>query len=438
VSTAEILLVLALLVANGVFAMSEIAVVTARRVRLQHRAEAGDRKAQRVLALKAQSTDFLSTVQVGITLVGLLAGAYSGATFADPLAAWLATWPWLAPYARFAALGIVVGVMTYLSLIIGELVPKAIALRNPEGIAAFVAAPVAVVARVATPVVRLLSASTNLVLAVFRLKERPEPGVTEEEIRALIKQATQTGDVAPVEREIVEQVFRLGDRSVAAIMTPRHDIDWVDLHATPEELREHLVEAHQPRVLVCDGELDKVVGIGFVEELLAEALAGRRPDLRHHARAPLFVPDTLSVFALLEQFRASHLHVALVLDEFGALEGLVTATDILEGLVGEIPSKPSDEPGPVVQRDDRSWLVDGATPVEDLASAIELPAIPDSEQGKYNTLAGLVMTRLGRIPRTGDRFTWGPYRIEVVDMDGRRIDKVLVERIDEDDEGRTG
>jgi putative hemolysin len=217
---------------------------------------------------------------------------------------------------------------------------------------------------------------------------------------------------------------------VAAIMMPRHDIEWVDLHATAAELREHLIEAHQPRVLVCDGELDTVVGIAFVEELLAEALAGHRPDLRHHARAPLFVPATLSVFALLEQFRASHLHVALVLDEFGAIEGLVTATDILEGLVGEIPSKPSDEPGPVVQRDERSWLVDGATPVEDLASTIELPPIPESEQGTYNTLAGLVMTRLARVPHAGDRFTWGRFRIEVVDMDGRRIDKVLIERLE--------
>jgi putative hemolysin len=422
-----LVLILLLLVANGIFAMSEIAVVAARRGRLQQRADAGDRRAARALQLKHDPTSFLSTVQVGITVVSLLAGAYSGATFAEPLAAWLAIWPWLAPYSAGIALAVVVGVMTYFALIIGELVPKAIALRDPERIAGLVTAPVAAVARLATPVVWLLSGSTNLLLAILRMRGRPEPQVTEQEIRALIKQATQAGDIAPVERQIVEQVFRLGDRRVAAIMTPRHEIDWLDAHHGIDGLRAHLVEAKHPRVLVCDGDLDRVLGVGHAEELLAELLARQAIDLRAHLKPPLFVPSTLSVFRLLETFRSSHIHVALVLDEFGAIEGLVTPTDILEGLVGEIPSAPSSEPGPILQREDGSWLVDGAAPVDDVAAAVGLPPVPPQEQGTYDTLAGLVMTRLARVPRTGDRFTWGGFRFEVVDMDGRRVDKVLIE-----------
>lgn len=422
----EILIILVLFVANGIFAMSEIAVVTARRVRLQQRAEGGDKRASAVLRLKDDSTHFLSTVQVGITLVGLFAGAYSGATFTDRLSAWLAQWPWLAPYAEVVALAIVVSVMTYFSLIIGELVPKAIALRNPERVASIVAAPVAGIARLATPLVRLLTGSTNLVLTVLRLRRMPEHGVTEEEIRALVKQAALTGDVAPVEREIVEQVFRLGDRRVSAIMTPRHHMDWIDVHDGIDGLRQHLAADRHPRLLVCDGSLDTVLGQVHVEELIEPLLSGQAIDLRTLLKPPLFVPDTMSVFALLETFKSSRVHIAVVLDEFGAVEGLVTPTDILEGLVGDLPVEAHSEPGPITVRDDGSWLVDGTLPIEDLERDIPLPAIPESEQGAYQTTAGLVMTRLARVPRPGDHFTWGHLRFEVVDMDGRRVDKVLI------------
>jgi putative hemolysin len=422
----EILIILLLLVANGIFAMSEIAVVTARRVRLQQRAEEGDRRAASALKLKDDSTRFLSTVQVGITLVGLFAGAYSGATLAEKLAVWLSQWPWLASYAEVVALVIVVSVMTYFSLIIGELVPKAVALHNPERVAGLVAAPVAAVARLATPLVRLLTASTNLVLTILRLRHAPEHAVTEEEIRALIKQAALTGDVAPVEREIVEQVFRLGDRRVSGIMTPRHDIDWIDVHAGVDGLRQHLAADRHPRLLVCDGSLDTVLGQVHVEELLLPVLAGDTIDLRKLLEPPLFVPATMSVFKLLETFKTSRVHIAVVLDEFGAVEGLVTPTDILEGLVGDMPDEAHAEPGPITKREDGSWLVDGTLPIEDLEREIPLPPIPESEAGAYQTTAGLVMTRLGRVPHAGDHFTWGPLRIEVVDMDGRRVDKVLI------------
>jgi putative hemolysin len=430
----EIVVIFLLLVANGVFAMSEIAIVTARKVRLQRRAEGGDRRAAAALRLKEDPTEFLSTVQVGITLVGILAGAYSGARLTSSLAAWFAQFPLVAPYSEAAALALVVGVITYFSLVIGELVPKGIALHNPEGVASVVAAPVAAIARLARPVVWILSVSTNLLLRATRVLPTSNRAVTEEDIRALIKQATQTGDVAPVEQKIVEQVFRLGDRRVTSIMTPRPDIDWIDIQDGLAGVRAHLSRAPHPRVVVCEGELDKVVGIAFAEELLARLLDGQavedllrllQPPL---LKTPMFVPDTLSVFHLLEAFRASRVHFALVLDEFGAIEGLVTPADILEGLVGEIPSEPASIHGPIVQRDERSWLVDGATSIDDLQASLDMPTVPEQEQGAYQTLAGFVMSRLARVPREGDRFTWGNLRFEVVDMDGRRVDKVLVER----------
>jgi putative hemolysin len=426
--TAEIVIILLLLVANGIFAMSEIAVVSSRRVRLQQRAEAGDGRAAAALRLKEHPTQFLSAVQVGITLIGIFAGAYGGATLTSHLSARLGEIAWLAPYREAVALAVVVSAITYCSLIIGELVPKAIALNNPEAIAGFVATRVATASRIVTPAVKVLSASTNFVLRMLRVHPRSDVAVTEEEIRALIKQATVTGEVEPVEQEIVEQVFRLGDRRVSAIMTPRHEIDWLDIRDGVAGIREHVATVAHPRILVCDGELDKVLGVARAEQLLERVLAGDGVDLRPLLVSPVFVPATMSVFHLVETLRSSRTHLALVLDEFGAIEGLVTSTDVLEGLVGEIPTEPSGEPGPILQRDDRSWLVDGITPIDDLSAAIELPPIPEAEQGTYQTLAGLVMTRLARVPHTGDRFDWGDLAFEVVDMDGRRIDKVMIER----------
>jgi putative hemolysin len=426
--SAELVIILLLLVANGVFAMSEIAVVTARRVRLQQRADAGDKGARAALRIASNPTEFLSTVQVGITLIGIFAGAYGGATLAEQLAARLAEHPLLAPYAEAIALAIVVTGITYLSLVIGELVPKALALHNPERIAAIVAAPVATVAKVATPLVKLLSWSTNLVLWALRIRPSSERNVTEEDIRALIKQATVSGDVAPREQEIVEQVFRLGDRRVSAIMTPRHDIEWLDVHEGIDGIRRHLELVKHPKILFCDESLDTVLGVARTEQLLALVLSGGAFDVRSVLQPPLYVPATLSVFQLIDRFRHSPVHFALVLDEFGAIEGLVTPTDVLESLVGEIPSEADEAAGPITTREDGSWLVDGAIPFEDLVAELSLPPLPDQEEGSYQTLAGFVMTRLARVPRTGDRFSWGDLRFEVVDMDGRRVDKVLIER----------
>jgi putative hemolysin len=427
--SAELAIILLLLVANGVFAMSEIAVVTARRVRLQQRADAGDKGARAALRIASNPTEFLSTVQVGITTIGIFAGAYGGATLAEQLAASIRQVPLIAPYAEAVALAIVVGTITYLSLVIGELVPKAVALHNPERIAALVAGPVASVAKVAKPLVKILSWSTNLVLWVMRIRPSAERNVTEEDIRALIKQATVSGDVAPREQEIVEQVFRLGDRRVSAIMTPRHDIEWLDVHEGVEGIRRHLAEVKHPKILFCDGSLDTVLGVARTEQLLALVLSAQAFDVRSVLQTPQFVPATLSVFQLIDRFRHSPVHFALVLDEFGAIEGLVTPTDVLESLVGEIPSEPDAAAGPITTREDGSWLVDGAMPFEDLVAELSLTPLPDEEEGAYQTLAGFVMTRLARVPRAGDRFAWGDLRFEVVDMDGRRVDKVLIERV---------
>ncbi len=427
----EILIIVLLLVANGIFAMSEIAIVSSRRARLAHRAEEGDARAAAALRLKDKPTAFLSTVQVGITLVGILAGAYSGATLTEQLAAWLAGFPAVAEYAEGLALAIVVGAITYGSLIIGELVPKAIALTNPERIAALVAGPVGLLARVATPIVKLLTLTTDLVLTMLRVPKNREAAITEEEIRLLIKQAALAGDVPEVEQRIVEKVFHLGDRRVNAVMTPRHEIEWLDVNLGVDGVREYLKTTRHPRLVFCDGDLDHVVGVAYVEDLLAAALDNQASNIRATLRPPVYVPDSISVFELVETFRREHMHVAMVLDEFGAIEGIVTSTDILEGLVGEIPSHPGDdEPGPVVRREDGSLLLDGMLSLDDLAVEVELPDIPETEVGHYHTLAGLVMTRLGRVPREGDSVTWGDWSFEVVDMDGRRIDKVIMKRVE--------
>ncbi|MEW6321612.1 MAG: hemolysin family protein [Acidobacteriota bacterium] len=422
----EIAIILALLVANGIFAMSEIAVVAARKVRLQQRAEEGDARARAALELAKEPGQFLSTVQVGITLVGILAGAYGGATLAEQLAAALQGFPPIAPYAEAIALGIVVAAITYFSLIIGELVPKNIALRQPEAIAGWVARPMRTLSRVARPLVALLTGSTNLALRVMGMRGGAEPGLTEDEIRAVISQGAESGALDATEETIVQRVFELGDQRVAAIMTPRVDIEWIDVTATTDELREFLASHVHTQFVVGRGELDNVVGIVRSADLLPVVLRGEPLALEALTREPMFVPDSMRAFQLLEAFRTSHKHVALVMDEFGAVEGLVTATDLLEGLVGGLPEDASDAHAPFVQRSDGSWLVEGATPLDEVLAKFELGELPPDEAGAYHTLAGFVLARLGRIPRPSDTFEWGGVRFEVVDMDGRRVDKVLV------------
>jgi putative hemolysin len=419
----EMVVVLLLLVANGIFAMSEIAVVAARKVRLAQRADAGDRRAQRALELAKAPSQFLSTVQVGISLVGVLAGAYGGATIAKALEPPIASVPLLAPYAEGLALGVVVAAITYLSLIIGELVPKRIALTNPETIASWVAGPMSAISRGAAPLVWLLTASTNLVLKLTGIKGEEEPHLTEDEIRAVISQGVQSGALERTEEALVQRVFRLADQRVASILTPRVDIEWVEVDAPPEKLREFLASHRHSQFVVCASTLDNVVGTVRAADLLPLMAAGRPARLREVMSEPLFVPDSTEVFKLLEVFRDSHRHAAIVLDEFGAVEGIVTVTDLLEAFVGAIPTEPAQRA--MVARPDGSWLVDAATGVDEVFGKLGL-GLPESEVGTYHTLGGFVLARLGRIPSEADAFEWNAMRFEVLDMDGRRIDKVLV------------
>jgi putative hemolysin len=423
----ELIVIVLLVVANGVFAMSEMAVVSSRKVRLQQRADEGDHRAQKALQLANDPTQFLSTVAVGMTLVSILSGAYAGATIAEALAVPVAAIPILAPYAEAVALGLVVAGITLLTIIVGELVPKRIALNHPESIAAWVSVPLSWLTRVGAPVIAVLTALTNAILRLFGVGGgQLEPHLTEDEIKAMISQGAETGVIAATEENIVQRVLQLGETRVAAIMTPRPDIEWIDRDASPEELREFLASHPHTQFVVCQGSLDNVLGIVWSKDLLPLAFRGALVDFTKLIREPLFVPDSMPAVQLLESFRSSHKHVALVTDEYGAVEGLVTVTDLLVALVGNLPVDAAEATGGFVARADGSWLVDGSTAMEDVIARFEIEELPADEAGAYHTMGGFVMARLGRVPKTADRFEWGGRHFEVIDMDGRRIDKVLV------------
>ncbi|MDQ3649183.1 MAG: hemolysin family protein [Acidobacteriota bacterium] len=422
----EVLFIFLLLIANGVFAMSEIAVVSSRKARLQQRAETGDAKARAALALAVTPDKFLSTVQIGITLVGIFAGAFGGATLSEKLAAQLALVPVLAPYSRPLALVVVVAAITYLSLIIGELVPKRIALNNPEGIAAMIARPMNLLSKVAAPFVYLLSISTAAVMKLLPFKEMQEALVSEEEIKVLIEQGTKAGIFEETEQALVESVLRLADRSVSALMTPRLDIVALDLNDAPDVTRERIVHSHYSRFPVCRGGLDNLVGVVKAKDLLARTVAGETLDLETAMKAPLYVPESRTALQTLEMFKGAHTHLAFVIDEYGAIEGLVTTNDVLEAIVGDITLAGPQAETYAVKREDGSWLLDGALPIDEFKDIFKVGEMPGEMRGAYQTLAGFIIKHLGRIPAAADHFEWGGLRFEVMDMDRNRVDKVLV------------
>ncbi len=422
----EVLFIILLILANGLFAMSEIAIISARKTRLQQLANEGNKKARTALELANSPNRFLSTVQVGITLVGILAGAFGGARIASKLAGPLAQIPGLAPYSSILGLGIVVVAITYLTLIIGELVPKRIALNHPERIAAMVAQPMKTLAAIAAPVVHLLSFSMEGVLRLLRVKSPPEPVVTEEEIKVLIEQGTEAGTFEVAEKEIVQRVFRLGDRQVNSLMTPRLEIIWLDLNQAADKSRQKVLSSSHSRFPVCRGSLDEVLGVAHVKDLLAISLSEQSFELTASLQAPLFVPESMKAFNVLELFKRSDTpHTALVVDEYGVIQGLVTVNDILEAIVGDIPSVEEFVEPLAVQREDGSWLLDGMLLIEALFELFQIKRSAGAES-KYRTLAGFVIDHLGQIPRSADHFEWQGLRFEVVDMDGNRVNKVLV------------
>ena len=424
--TFQILIILVLTVVNGVFSMSEMAIVSARKVRLQQQANQGNVKAQAALELAEAPNHFLSTVQVGITLIGILTGAFGGATIADSLAVYVKLIPFLAPYSEALTFGVVVLIITYLSLIIGELVPKRLALNSPEQIAANVAIPMRSLAAIASPAVRFLSASTDLVLRVLRIGPSMQPQVTEEEIKVLIEQGTEAGTFEEAEQAMLERVFRLGDRAVNALMTPRPDIVWLDLEDTEEENRHKMIESANSRFPVCQGGLDNVLGIMPVTDLLARSLSGQPLDLTLSLRQPVFVPESTRGLKVLELFKQTGTHMALVVDEYGVIQGLVTLNDIMVEIVGDVASSDEPEDPQAVQREDGSWLLDGMLAVDEFFEIFGIKDLPFDQRGSYQTLGGFVITHLGRIPAAADHFEWEGMRFEVMDMDGNRVDKVLV------------
>ena len=419
----EIAIVLLLILLNGYFSMSELAIVSARRIRLQQMAEQGRRGAGIAIALAEDPGRFLSTVQVGITLVGVLTGAYGGATLAGYVAAWLRGLPFVGGSADALAFGLVVVAITYLTLIVGELVPKRVALVAAERIAIRVAGPMRLLARIAAPIVWLLQRSTEGVLALLGIAREKEAPVSEEEVRMMIAEGTNAGVFHQAEREMIESILRLADRTVQAIMTPRFDVVWLDSAAPPEEIRAKLAASGHSRLIVCKGEIDELQGVVQTKDIVDQAMQGRGFDLAAAIRPALVVHESTTTLRLLEIFRSAAVHMAVIVDEYGSLVGIATPMDILTAIAGDLPEPGRDEPPEAMRRDDGSWLIDG---LMDLDGAERLLGRSGMREGHdFNTLAGFVLWRLGRLPRPGDAFEWEGYRFEVVDMDGRRIDKVL-------------
>lgn len=420
----EILIVLLLVLLNGFFALSELAVVSSRRARLQQHALDRRPGAETAIKLVDDPTNFLSSVQVGITLIAILSGAYGEAALADPFASVLEDLPYIGPHASAAASTIVIVSIAFVSLIMGELVPKRLALSNPEKLACLVARPMLLLSKVAYPIIWLLSAVTDLVLRLFGAPSTEDPRMTEEEVKTLIAEGTEAGIFQQAEKEMIEGVLRVADRTVRSIMTPRPDLIWLDLDDDAETIYETIAQGGHSRFPIARGDVDNIIGIVHAKDLLEYTRKNGALNLKELAHDPIYIHEGTPILKLLESFRAASLHIAVVLDEHGTVQGIVTPTDILAGIAGELPEhEDGDEPS-AVQRADGSWLLDAQMPVHEVERKLELRGLGDSES-EYTTLAGFVLDQLGHIPVPGEFFDWKGWRFEVVDLDGRRIDKVL-------------
>ena len=424
----EILVIFVLILFNGFFSMSEIAIVSARKVRLEQRADEGDAGAGRALQLSKETGQFLSSVQVGITLVAMLTGAFGGATLAERLTQSLARVPWLATSAATLSLVIVVLVTTYFSLVIGELIPKKIALNNPEKIASKVSGIMVFFSRLTSPLTRLLSSSTDLGMRLLGIKPSGEPPITEEEIKVLIDQGTQVGVFGEAEQDMVEGIFRLNDRSINAIMTPRTDVTWLDADDSIEEILKTILQSPYSRFPVSRESLDNVLGILKSRDLLEKQLSGEPFNLLDLLQKPLFIPENTPVMRVLEMEREHGVHEALVIDEYGGVLGFVTLFDVLEAIIGELPSQDQASEPEIVMREDGSYLIDGLLPIDEFKDLFDLDLLPEEDKVGFQTAGGFVMNQVGSIPHAGQTFQWNDLLFEVLDMDGLRIDKILVSR----------
>jgi putative hemolysin len=416
----EILIIFLLILTNGVLAMAELAILSARKARLEQLAQEGDERAHAALKLATAPGYFLAAVQVGITLVGILSGAFAGATVAEELEVWLGKMLGLQAYLGALSVGVVVVFITFFSLVLGELAPKQVALNDPEGIAARLARPMQALTRLAGPLVRLLNASAGLVLKLMGIHPSQEPGVSAEEIKILMGQGTDEGVFEPMEEEIVEQVFRLADLKAENLLTPRTEIDWLDLDDPPVLLRQQIVESIHTYLPVARGSLDELAGFIRGKDLLAQSLRGESFDLLAVTRPPLLVPESTPALEVLERFKQTRVHIAFVLDEYGGIQGLITSTDLLEAMVGDLPELHETLDPDIVRREDGSYLLDGLLAIDLFKQLFDLKQLPGEDERRF------VMAQLGRVPQPGNHFHFESLRIEVMDMDGNRVDKLLV------------
>jgi putative hemolysin len=404
-------------------------VVSARKIRLQQRADDGDAAAAAALKLAQEPGNFLSAVQIGITLIGILTGAFGGATLAEELARAIESIPWLAPYSETVALVVVVLIITYFSLVLGELVPKRLGLNAPEQIASAIARPMTALAAATAPLVRILTGSTELVVRLLRIRASEEPPVTEEDVRGMLAQGAETGVFEEAEEDLVAGVFRLADLRAGAVITPRTEIEWLDLDDTLEETRRKIADSTYSQFPVARASLDNVVGVAHARDLLSRCLNHEPLDLEAVLRPPLFLPETTPALRVLEAFKETGATMCLVIDEYGGLHGLTTLTDLLEAVVGDLGYPGAAAAPQALQRADGSWLVDGMITVQELKEILHLEELPGEQENVYQTLGGFVMHQLGRVPAVTDAFEWSGWRYEVMDMDGQRVDKVLVRSV---------
>ena len=425
----DILLLIVLIIINGVFAMSEIALITSRRAKLQKAADAGDSAAKVALSLGEDPNRFLSTIQVGITSIGVLSGIVGEAALAKPLAQWFESLGVGTSYANYLGTGIVVVVITYFSIVLGELVPKRLGQSNPELVARLMAKPVAGLALITRPFVRLLSGSTAFILKLMGVKDRAQPEVTEEEIQAVLAEGTEAGLIESQEHTMVKNVFRLDDRQIASLMVPRADIVFLDQDEPVAEALRLIESSDHARYPVVRGSLDNVMGVVNARKLLSRIAAGAKPDLSLGLEDTLYVPETLTGMELLDNFRSSGRQMAFVVDEYGEALGLVTLKDLIEAITGEF--KPRDPTQSwAVLRDDGSWLLDGHIPIPELKDRLQLATVPDEEKGRYHTLSGMFMLLSGKLPKEGEKVFWEGWELEIMDMDRKTIDKVLAKRVE--------
>lgn len=420
----DVAILLALIAVNALFAMAEVALLTARRGKLQKMLESGDRQAAAALELGEDPNRFLSTIQIGITTIGILNGVVAESALSAPLAIWLEDVGVAHSTSGWLASTLIVVLITYASIVLGELVPKRIGQSNPEPIARLVARPMLMLARIARPLVRLLSGSTQILLRLFGIRQSANQVVTEEEIHALLEEGSDAGIIEHSEHQMVRNVFRLDDRQITSLMVPKSDIIYLDLDEPLNENLQRIQDSEHSRFPVCRSGFDEVLGIINAKVLLAQTLRGENPDFKSDLQTAVFVPESLTGMELLEHFKSSGVQMAFVIDEYGEIQGIITLQDLIEAIAGEF--KPDDHDDAwAIARADGSWLLDGIIPVPELKDCLKLKELPEEDKGRYNTLSGMLMLLMGRIPSAGEVVEWDSWRFEVVDMDGKRIDKVI-------------